>query len=188
MPSRTMSLDVEDLGWDSDQSNPDPGPTSLTPSNSILINPHSHKRKPHHQKVSVRTRKRSLLRRSSSHGYPNISSHDVGEPPRGRVPAVETRAHPRPNTAPNSRLSSRLNTPHVTRPNSLRNLRLENVKGHESREHSPSRSIRFADDEYRMNTVSPRSPTTYDSPAASDDCHTPTERNQVTFDLPPRKP
>jgi hypothetical protein len=171
-----MSLDdVEDAGWDSDRSQPDPGSTSshqLTPSNSILIHPHSHKRKPHHQKVPIRARRRSLIRRSSSHGYPSASGQDVAEHHRGRVSTAETKVHPRPSTAPNSHLSSRITTPHATRPNSLRNLRLEHVKGHESREHSPSRSIRFADDVVD----------------ASEDSHPTNERNQVTFDLPPRKP
>ena len=182
MPSRTMSLDdVEDAGWDSDQSHPDPGSTSshhLTPSNSILIHPHSHKRKPHHQKAApIRARRRSLIRRSSSHGYPSTSGQDAAEHHRGRISTADTKVHPRPSTAPNSRLSSRISTPHATRPNSLRNLRLEHVKGHESREHSPSRSIRFADDEYRSSVID-----------ASEDSHPTNERNQVTFDLPPRKP
>jgi hypothetical protein len=163
--------DVEDAGWDSEQSNTDPDPTfsrRSTHTNLILDRAQSPKRQ-HSPKLVFHTRRRTAAHRSSSsHGHslffasPNV--HKRGsESGRGRSLAHDAKRHARPSTAPNSRMSSRLNSPAVTRHSSLKNLRLDQIKAHDSRtsgDSSPSRSIRFADDE--TNAFPSRPTTSYD--------------------------
>jgi len=188
----------EDTGWDSDQSTPDPGSSSsnqLTPTNSVISHTKSPKRKTSLH-IVVRNRRRSLIHRNSashSHtasGAGSVFDNDRGELTRGREPITEIKRYSRPSTAPSSRLSSRLNSPSITRPSSLRNLRLDQIKAHgsnTSRDASPSRSIRFADDDNIINANPPRIASSQDhSPITPDDA-VGNERNQVTFDLPTPK-
>jgi hypothetical protein len=181
VPPRASADEEEDTGWDSEHS--DNNPTSETTDHKKRLKSSKQKNHPRGRRHSITHKKWPISHAERFVKLVNPFEAKAGNRAHGRPPPDSgVRMFSRTNSAPSTQPSSRLPSPYNSRPSSLRNLRLEQVRYHAStsRDVSPSRSIRFADDGNRSGSSTPRIsfPLDPSSPSLGD------ERSKVTFAVP----